>query len=181
MNKVIVDALGHQPDRHVLNSTGVLRFPQYHFEMVRLGIGLYGFSGSQDARFLSALGRLKSYIVQIREVEAGESIGYARKGTADHKRTIATVALGYADGLDRRLGNGNWNIWWQGTACPIVGSICMDMCMIDVTGTMAREGDEVIIFEGSGSIQAMADKLETIPYEILTRIPERVRRVYLHE
>lgn len=181
MNEIICETLGYQPDRHVLNSTGVLRFPEYHFEMVRLGIGLYGFSGSEDSRFLHTLGTLKSYIVQIRNVKAGESVGYARQGMAEVDRQIATVALGYADGLDRRLSNGNWNINWQGMECPIVGNVCMDMTMIDVSHTTANEGDEVVIFSGKADIQRMADKLDTIPYEILTKIPERVRRIYLQE
>jgi len=181
MNQIIADGLGYQPDRHVLNSTGVLRFPDYHFEMVRLGIGLYGFSGSDEGRFLHALGSLKSYIVQIRMVRAGESVGYARKGIDQVDRMIATVALGYADGLDRRLSNGNWNITWQGIECPIVGNVCMDMTMIDVSHTNAKEGDEVTIFSGNIDIQKMAEKLDTIPYEILTKIPERVRRIYIQE
>lgn len=181
LNELVVKRLGYQPDRHVLNSNGVLRFPEYHFEIVRLGIGLYGFSEDAQNRFLAALGSLKSYIIQIRKVPAGESVGYSRKGTADHPRRIATVALGYADGLDRRLGNGNWSIRWQGVDCPTVGNICMDMTMIDVTDTQAREGDEVIVMEGKEDIVRMADLLETIPYEILTSIPERVRRVYLQE
>ncbi|HAQ69668.1 bifunctional UDP-N-acetylmuramoyl-tripeptide:D-alanyl-D-alanine ligase/alanine racemase [Salibacteraceae bacterium] len=181
VNQIVVDSLGYQPDRHTLNSTGVLRFPEYHFEMVRLGIGLYGFSDSDDSRFLHALGSLKSYIVQIREVRAGDSVGYARKGVGQVDRRIATVALGYADGLDRRLSNGNWQIEWQGVKCPTVGNICMDMTMIDVSLTEAKEGDEVVIFSGNSDIQKMADKLGTIPYEILTKIPERVRRIYLQE
>ncbi len=181
MNTQVISTLGYQPDRHVLNSTGVLRFPEYHFEMVRLGIGLYGFSGNEENRFLNALGSLKSYIVQIREVDAGDSVGYARKGRADASRRVATVALGYADGLDRRLSDGNWDVLWQGIPCPIIGNVCMDMTMIDVSHTQAKEGDEVVIFEGNDSITAMAEKLGTIPYEILTKIPERVRRIYLHE
>ena len=181
MNQIVVDSLGYQPDRHTLNSTGVLRFPEYHFEMVRLGIGLYGFSGSDDSRFLHALCSLKSYIVQIREVRAGDSVGYARKGVDQVDRRIATVALGYADGFDRRLSNGNWQIEWQGVECPTVGNICMDMTMIDVSLTEAKEGDEVVIFSGNSGIQKMADKLGTIPYEILTKIPERVRRIYIQE
>jgi Alr-MurF fusion protein len=130
---------------------------------------------------LHALGSLKSYIVQIREVRAGNSVGYARKGVGQVDRRIATVALGYADGLDRRLSNGNWQIEWQGVKCPTVGNICMDMTMIDVSLTEAKEGDEVVIFSGNSDIQKMADKLGTIPYEILTKIPERVRRIYLQE
>lgn len=181
MNAQAISVLGYQPNRHILNSNGVLRFPAFQFELVRLGIGLYGFSGNADDRFLNALGCLKSYIIQIRTVEAGQSVGYGRNGISAKPRKIATVAIGYADGIDRRLGNGVWNIKWQGVACPTVGNICMDMTMIDVTDTQAQEGDEVIVMEGDQDIQRMAKLLGTIPYEILTSIPERVRRVYLQE
>lgn len=174
-------ALGYPVMKHALNSTGILRFPEYQLDMVRLGIGLYGFSGTDHNKFLHSLGTLKSYIVQTREVPARESVGYNRRGGADQPRTIATVAIGYADGLDRRLGNGNWRLKWQGTACATVGDICMDMCMIDVSGTAAREGDEVIVFDGALEIEQMASQLGTIPYEILTKVSQRVRRVFLQE
>lgn len=173
--------LGYDFVRHCLNSTGIVRFPQYHFEMVRLGIGLYGFTGSEHNKFVHALGTLKSYIVQIRTVAANEVVGYSLKGKADYERKIATVAVGYADGLDRRLSNGAWSLKWQGMSCPIVGNICMDMCMIDVSQTKAQEGDEVIVFEGGKEVEQMAQKLGTIQYEILTKISQRVRRVFLQE
>jgi len=176
-----VKVLGYAPDRHILNSTGALRFPEYEFEMVRIGIGLYGFSGSEHTRYLHALGTLKSYIVQIRNVPAGESVGYNREGVSESDRTIATVAIGYADGLDRRLSHGKWSFKWQGIDCPVVGSICMDMTMIDVSNTGASEGDEVIVFQSAEDVLNMSKELGTIPYEILTKIPERVRRVYLQE
>lgn len=180
-NTLIAEHLGYQPNRHVLNSAGALRFDAYQYEMVRLGIGLYGFDNGPHAKFLSALATLRSYIVQVRTVAPGESVGYARQGIADKKRSIATVAIGYSDGLDRRLGNGNWSLIWQGKPCATVGNICMDMTMIDVTDTNAKEGDEVIVFQGNDSIKRMAEILNTIPYEILTKIPERVRRIYLQE
>lgn len=174
-------ALAYPIMKHALNSTGILRFPEYQFDMVRLGIGLYGFSGTHHNKFLHSLGTLKSYIVQIREVPASESVGYNRRGWSDKPRKIATVAIGYADGLDRRLGNGNWSLKWQGTACPTVGDICMDMCMIDVSATGAREGDEMIVFDGAREIEQMASQLGTIPYEVLTKVSQRVRRVFLQE
>lgn len=181
MSGTLSYALGYAFTRHCLNSTGIVRFPDYHFEMVRLGIGLYGFTGSEHNKYVHALGTLKTYIVQTRTVGANEVVGYSLKGAADHERRIATVAVGYADGLDRRLSDGAWSIKWQGVLCPIVGNICMDMCMINVTGTLAREGDEVIVFEGGKDIELMAEKLGTIPYEILTKVSERVRRVFLQE
>lgn len=177
----IQSRIGYSFLRHVLNSTGILRFPQFQFDMVRLGIGLYGFSSTENGRFLNALGAFKSYIIQIRIVSASESVGYSRSGKEEHERKIATVAVGYADGLDRRLSNGRWSLKWQGHSCPIVGNICMDMVMIDVSGCDAREGDEVVIFEGADDILLMAQRLDTIPYEILTKVSQRVRRVYLQE
>lgn len=177
----IEQMLGYETLKHCLNSTGIVRFPDYHFDMVRLGIGLYGFTGSVHNKFVHALGTLKTYIAQVRTVKAGEIVGYALKGKSDRDRRIATIAIGYADGLDRRLGNGNWSVNWQGVNCPIVGNVCMDMCMIDVTETQAQEGDEIIVFEGGKDIEKMAEKLETIPYEILTKVSQRVRRVFLQE
>ena len=173
--------VGHEILRHALNSTGVLRFPQFHFDMVRIGIGLYGFAGSEHSKYLQALGLFKSYIIQIRTVDAMESVGYNRAGKGSDARRIATVAVGYADGLDRRLGNGKWALSWQGKPCSIVGDVCMDMCMIDVTDCAAQEGDEVVIFAGSTDVHRMAKQLDTIPYEILTKVSQRVNRIYLQE
>ncbi len=167
--------------RHVLNSSGALRFPDYQFDMVRLGIGLYGFGNAHHDRHLLALGALKSYILQIKHIPAGESIGYSRAGRFDEDRTIATVAVGYADGLDRKLGNGKWGLRWNNRSCPIVGNVCMDMCMVDVTGLKAKEGDEIIVFDGAADIRKMAEIVGTIPYEILTNLSDRVSRVYLKE
>lgn len=181
LSMLLEQELGYTVLKHALNSTGILRFPKQHYDMVRLGIGLYGFAGSESGKYLSALGKFKSYIAQIRRVKKGESVGYNRKGISDKERVIATIAVGYADGLDRRLGNGNWSIKWQGQSCEIVGDVCMDMCMIDISGLDAREGDEVIVFENAREIQLMAEKLGTIPYEILTKISPRVRRLYLQE
>lgn len=177
----IRNGLSYDVMYHVLNSTGILRFPQFHFDMVRIGIGLYGFAGTDSSKFLQALGAFKSYIIQIRSVAPNESVGYSRAGVSDKERRIATIAVGYADGLDRRLGHSEWNLKWQGQACPIVGNVCMDMCMIDVTHCDAKEGDEVMIFDGADDVEAMAKKLGTIPYEILTKVSQRVSRVYLQE
>jgi len=179
--KSLETALGYQVMKHVLNSNGVLRFQQYQFDMVRIGIGLYGFASSHERKFLHALGAFKSYIIQIREVEKDESVGYNRSGKSNIRRRIATVAVGYADGLDRRLGHGNWSLKWNGHNCPTVGSVCMDMCMIDVSNCEAKEGDEVIVFSDSVDVERMAKFLDTIAYEILTNISQRVRRVYLQE
>ena len=172
----------HRTDitRHLLNSAGIERFPEAQFDMVRLGIGLYGMSatGSPALRQISTL---KSIILQIKEVETGESVGYSRNHRATEKERIGVVAVGYADGLRRSLGNGNGKVLVGNRLAPIVGNICMDMCMINLTEIEAREGDEVIFFGPEYPITHMAEQLHTIPYEILTSISPRVKRVYFRE
>jgi alanine racemase len=176
------NGLGYRPTRHLLNSAGIVRFPEYKLDMVRLGIGLYGVEASQiDKSAVRAVGTLRSVISQIKTVPAGESVGYSRRGVLDHDARIATVAIGYADGYDRRLGNGVGQIWVNGTLCPTVGNVCMDMTMIDVTRASAHEGDEVIIFGREVPITDLAKKIGTIPYEILTGVSERVKRVFYKE
>ncbi len=179
----IAEVLGYQPMRHILNSAGILRFPPYHWEMVRLGIGLYGIAPNRQAQDLRPVSTLKTTISQIKHIPKGETVGYSRKGVATQDLKIATIAIGYADGLDRGLGNGNWQVLINGALAPTIGNICMDMSMIDITGLQAAEGDEVIIFgkEPSPSVQALAGKIGTIPYEILTGIGERVKRVFYTE
>lgn len=174
--------LGYQPWRHVLNSAGIVRFPDYRLDMVRLGIGLYGVESSQiDKEAVRPVGTLHTVISQIKTVPAGESIGYSRRGVLDHEARIATLAIGYADGYDRRLGNGVGHIWVNGTRCPTVGNICMDMTMIDVTQATAAEGDDVIIFGDEIRITELARQIGTIPYEILTGVSERVKRIFFKE
>ncbi|MBD2703198.1 bifunctional UDP-N-acetylmuramoyl-tripeptide:D-alanyl-D-alanine ligase/alanine racemase [Spirosoma sp. BT702] len=172
-------ALGYRPTRHLLNSAGIVRFPEYKLDMVRLGIGLYGVEASGiDPLALQQVGTLRSVISQIKTVKAGESIGYSRKGVLEHDARIATIAIGYADGYDRRLGNGVGQIWVNGTRCPTVGNVCMDMTMIDVTEASATEGDDVLIFGDTLPIAELAQRIDTIPYEILTGVSERVKRVF---
>jgi len=168
--------------RHILNSGGILRFPEAQFEMVRLGIGLHGITSSpHDKRQLQVVSTLKTTISQIKHIKAGESVGYSRKFTATKDISIATVGVGYADGLSRRLGNGVGKMLIDGFFAPIVGSVCMDMTMIDVTGIPAREGMEVIVFGQDYTILDLAEQMDTIPYEVLTGISERVKRVYFQE
>jgi alanine racemase len=168
--------------RHILNSAGITRFPEAQFEMVRLGIGLYGVAPTEiEQKNLLTVGTLKSTISQIKSVSAKETVGYSRKGIARHNMLIATVAIGYADGFSRRLGNGAGKVLINGKLAPVVGNVCMDMCMIDITDIPAKEGDEVIIFGPDYPITNMAAALGTIPYEILTNISHRVKRVYYHE
>ncbi|GAB3886442.1 bifunctional UDP-N-acetylmuramoyl-tripeptide:D-alanyl-D-alanine ligase/alanine racemase [Spirosoma agri] len=174
--------LGYRPTRHLLNSAGIVRFPDYRLDMVRLGIGLYGVESSQiEKDAVRPVGTLHTVISQIKTVPAGESVGYSRRGVLDHEARIATLAIGYADGYDRRLGNGVGHVWVNGTRCPTVGSICMDMTMIDVTQASAAEGDDVIIFGDEIRITELAQQIGTIPYEILTGVSERVKRVFFKE
>lgn len=168
--------------RHILNSGGIARFPNAQFDMVRLGIGLYGIDPSDKIqKQLQPVGTLKTVISQIREVRSHETVGYSRKGTVQRDSQIAVVAIGYADGLSRKLGNGKSYMLVNGQKAPIVGNICMDMTMIDVTGIACKEGDEVIIFGGGIDINEIASKTGTIPYEVLTGISQRVKRVYFYE
>ncbi len=167
---------------HVLNSVGITRFPEAQFDMVRLGIGLYGIATAKaDEDKLKNVTTLKTIISQIKHILAGDSVGYSRKWIAAKDSVIATIPIGYADGLSRKLGNGKGKVMINGNALPIIGNICMDMCMVDITGFEAIEGDEVIIFGDDFPITRLADALETIPYEILTGISRRVKRIYYQE
>lgn len=168
--------------KHILNSAGILRFPEAHFDMVRLGIGLHGIAtGVNEQRQMQTVATLKATISQIKNVKAKESIGYSRNTIADRDITIGIVGIGYADGLNRKLGNGTGKMLVNGRFAPIIGNICMDMCMIDLTEITAKEGSEVLVFGAEHPITGIAKTLETIPYEILTNISQRVKRVYFHE
>jgi alanine racemase len=172
--------LGYPVIRHILNSGGIERFKDACFDMVRLGIGLYGVSTTVQ-QYLRNVSSFKSQISQIKTIDKGETIGYGRKGKATKKMKIAIVPVGYADGLDRRLSNGNGFLFVKGNPAPITGNICMDMTMIDISNIEAQEGDEVTIFGDEYPVSRLAEKLGTIPYEILTGISSRVKRVYFHE
>ena len=175
-------ALGYRPARHILNSAGIMRFPDYKLDMVRLGIGLYGVEASGlNPSLLHTVGTLRTVISQIKTVRAGESIGYSRRGVLTHDARIATLAIGYADGYDRRFGNGIGQVLVNGTRCETVGNVCMDMTMVDITPAVASEGDAVIIFGPALPISELARQIGTIPYELLTGISERVKRVFFKE
>ena len=165
---------------HGLNSSGIVRFPEYQMDMVRLGIGLYGLETPWDGD-LKSVAALYTTITQIHQVEAGAGIGYGQLDAADHPRRIATIAVGYADGLLRKFGRGNWGAWIHGEVAPFVGNICMDMAMLDVTDIACGEGDRVEIFGSNHSIKEMARRGETISYEILTTISQRVPRLFVGE
>ncbi len=174
------EALGYDFIKHILNSAGVLRFPDAQFDMVRLGIGMYGI-GAVDQHKLRVVTRFRSYISQLKRVKANETVGYSRKGKLAYDAEIAVVPVGYADGLNRRLGNGVGQLMVNGQLAPILGNICMDMCMIDVTGLQTKEGDEVEIFGADNSVMDLAASLGTIPYEVFTSISRRVKRIYYYE
>ncbi|MBP3716327.1 MAG: bifunctional UDP-N-acetylmuramoyl-tripeptide:D-alanyl-D-alanine ligase/alanine racemase [Paludibacteraceae bacterium] len=165
---------------HICNSAGIERFSEYQYDMVRLGIGHYGISAIDNKR-LQEVCTLKTNILQIKQVPANETVGYSRKGKLDRDSVIGAIPIGYADGLDRHLGNRNGKVWVNGKFAPIVGNICMDVCMIDLTGIEAQEGDVVEVFGPHQSITEIADKLGTIPYEVLTSVSRRVKRVYYKE
>lgn len=182
MSKVITDSVYHTVLLHVLNSGGINRFPEYQFNMVRLGISLYGIPSVESEReFLQPVTSLKTTISQIKCVPARDSIGYNRSFTTEKDMLIGIVPIGYADGLSRKLSNGRGAMQVNGKMAPIVGNVCMDMTMLDLTGTDAKEGDEVIVFGPPRSIENLAKAMETIPYEVLTGISRRVKRIYYHE
>ncbi|MDR1454898.1 MAG: bifunctional UDP-N-acetylmuramoyl-tripeptide:D-alanyl-D-alanine ligase/alanine racemase [Tannerella sp.] len=178
---VLERELDHPVLRHILNSAGTERFTEYQFDMVRLGIGLYGISALAGSGALQPVCTLKTAILQIQEAPAGSSVGYGRKDCVTRNSRIAVLPIGYADGLDRRLGNGVGEVLVRGRRCPFIGNLCMDISMIDVTDVEAQERDEVTVFGKELSVSEIARKLDTIPYEILTSISSRVKRVYYKE
>jgi len=179
----ISQSLGYMPLRHILNTGGIERFPEAQYEMVRLGIGLYGVGATpQQSKYLMPVARLKTVISQIRKVAAGQSVGYGRSTVCKKDTVIATVPVGYADGYRRSLSNGKGAMVVNGMLAPVVGRVCMDMTMLDVTGIEASEGDEVIIFgDELYSLEKIAEAMQTIPYEVLTGISHRVKRVFVKE
>ena len=169
--------------RHVLNTSGIVRFPERQYDMVRIGIGLYGirtlFDGSEDT--LKPVSALRSIIISIKDWPAGTTVGYGRHGLLERDSRIATVNIGYADGFDRHFGNGRVSMWVGGKLCPTVGNVCMDAVMIDVTDVPCKVGDTVEIFGEHVPVEQLSDARGTIPYEILTSISPRVKRVYYRE
>ena len=176
----IINNFDYPVIRHVLNSAGIERHPRYMFDMVRLGIGLYGISSLNPGK-LKNTGTFKTTVSQVKKIPAKESVGYGLKGIKAYEREIAILPVGYADGFNRKLGNGTGQCFTKGKMVPVVGNICMDMCMIDVTGIDSKVGDEVEIFGKHNPVTILAEKIDTIPYEILTAISERVKRIYFHE
>lgn len=174
----VTESIGYRPLWHVLNSAGIERFTEFQFDMVRLGIGIYGISSLPGVR-LSPVASLKVKILQIKHLENG-TVGYGRHGKVAENGTVtATIPVGYADGLDRHLGRGKASFSVCGFRAPTIGNICMDMCMLDVTGIPCKVGDTVTIFGDEPSVSELAAILDTIPYEILTSVPKRIERIII--
>lgn len=183
ISEQISSGIGYVPIRHILNSSGIERFPQAQFDMVRLGIGLHGISpNAQTQAKLQAVSTLKTRIIQVKHLQLGDYVGYGLHGKITRPSTIVTIPIGYADGLSRRLGNGVGKMLINGQLAPTIGNICMDTCMIDTTGISVAEGDEVIIFGPPAlSVTEVAQSIDTIAYELLTGISRRVNRIYYQE
>ncbi|KAB2814029.1 bifunctional UDP-N-acetylmuramoyl-tripeptide:D-alanyl-D-alanine ligase/alanine racemase [Phaeocystidibacter luteus] len=178
----LMEGLGYPVIRHILNSSGIHNYIDAQLDMVRLGIGLYGVSSvSWERHHLERVSRLTTKISQIHQIGAGDTVGYGRSFKAEHAMKVATLPVGYADGIDRRLGNGRGEVWLKGQRATILGRVCMDMIMVDVTTIDCREGDHVEIFGDHISIYEFAERTRTIPYEILTSISGRVKRVYYQD
>lgn len=191
-SQMIVDAFPYKVKRHVLNTAGIIRYPEYQFDMVRPGIGLYGVpvlrDGSENG--LRQVSTLRTVIIAEKEWPAGTTIGYGRRGVLSRRSRIATIPIGYADGINRHMGRGNVSFLVNGHPCPTVGNICMDICMIDITDAPGADGtpdshpavgDTVVVFSPENPVTALADALDTIPYELLTCVSPRVRRLYYTE
>ena len=179
-SRQLQDSFSHKILRHICNTAGIERYPGAQFDMVRLGLGLYGVCPFTN-RILHNVSTLKTTILQIHDVPQDETVGYSRKGRLNRDSRIASVPIGYADGLNRRLGNGNAYCLVNGQKAPYVGNICMDVCMIDVTDIDCKEGDKVVIFGDDLPVTVLSDILGTIPYEILTSVSNRVKRIYFQD
>ncbi|MDY0906463.1 bifunctional UDP-N-acetylmuramoyl-tripeptide:D-alanyl-D-alanine ligase/alanine racemase [Pedobacter sp. CFBP9032] len=178
----LINFLGYQPILHIANTSGISRWPDGQMDMVRLGIGLYGFdAGLLNNRGLQTTMVLKTTVTQVKTIDAGETVGYSRQGVMPNGGKIATVKIGYADGYRRDFGNGVGKMLINGHLVPTIGSICMDMTILDITGLDVSAGDEAIVFNKERTIMQLADDIHTIPYEILTAISQRVKRVYFYE
>ena len=182
LSSQLISALKIKPIRHILNTSGISNYPEAQYDMVRLGIGLYGVSNDdEEQKYLENVGTLKSVISQIRTIEKGESVGYGRRFMADRQTKVATIPIGYADGISRQLGNGVGYVIINQKKAIILGSVCMDMLMVDVTDIECKEGNTVIIFGERPTVNEIAKLLQTIPYEVLTSISQRVKRIFYRE
>lgn len=179
-SKKMSEAIGYKPILHMCNTSGILNYPEAHFDMVRSGIGLYGFGNSKkENKNLKPIATLKTIISQIHKIEKGESVGYNRAYRSDSSLKTATLPIGHADGIGRQYGNSNGFVSINGKQAPIIGNVCMDMIMVDITDIDCKEGDEVIVFNPSNTAENLAEKGNTISYELITAISQRVKRVFI--
>ena len=173
--------LGHSLCRHMCNTSGIFNYPEAHFDMVRSGIGLYGFGNNLEFdNQLKPVSQLKSLISQLHTLQPGDSLGYNRAFIAQKKTKSATIPIGHADGIGRQYGNGKGYVFIHGQKAPIVGNVCMDMLMVDVTHIPCKEGDEVIFFDAHYSANTLAETAKTISYELITGVSQRVKRVIIN-
>ena len=180
MAEKISTSFNYKIDKHIANSNAIVRFPEAHYDMVRLGIGLLGFSEDKTTNgVLKNVAVLKTKIAQIHHLQAGETIGYGRMGKVTKPSTIATIPIGYADGFNRQLGNGNWSLIINGKSAPTIGNICMDITMVDVTDIECSEEDIALFFNTKESVLSLSKVLKTIPYEVFTTISPRVKRDFI--
>ncbi|MFH4969360.1 alanine racemase [Gaetbulibacter sp. M240] len=178
--KLLSDELGYQPMLHMSNTSGILNYPEAHFDMVRSGIGLYGFGNSvKENKHFKPVASLKTVISQIHTIKKGDSVGYNRAFVSDSDQRTATLPIGHADGIGRQYGQGKGYVIINGKRAPIVGNVCMDMIMVNITDIDCKEGDEVIVFNASNTAEDLARTAKTISYEIITAISQRVKRIFL--
>jgi len=178
-SKDLINKLGYSTMRHMTNTSGILNYPEAHFDMVRTGIGLYGFGNSKlENNKLKPIASLKSVISQIHMIEKGESVGYNRSYRASGFEKTATIPIGHADGISRQFGNGKGFVFINGSKAPIIGNVCMDMLMVNISNIDCKEGDEVIIFDKSNSAEKLAENVGTISYELIAAVSQRVKRVF---
>jgi alanine racemase len=178
----LIEGLSYQPIRHILNTSGITNYPEYQFDMVRIGIGMVGISANPEIKkLLQNAVSFKTVISQISEVKQGESVGYSRRFRANEDTRIATIPVGYADGIPRLIGNKVGNVGINHQLVPIVGNVCMDMMMLNINSLPAKEGDAVIIFNSKPTLEEFAVYCKTIPYEVLTSISRRVKRIYIKD
>ena len=178
--KIFTENIGYKPMLHICNTSGILNYPDAHFDMVRSGIGLYGFGNSEEEnKDLKPIGTLKTVISQIHHIKKGESVGYNRAFKSDSLLKTATLPIGHADGIGRQYGNGIGFVMINRQKAPIVGNVCMDMIMVNVTNIDCNEGDEVIVFGENPTAENLASTAHTISYELITSISQRVKRIYI--
>lgn len=178
--RTVTKALGYQPLLHQSNTSGLLNFPEAHFDMIRSGIGLYGFGNDPVFdKYLKPIATLKTVISQIHTLEAGDTLGYNRAFKANTLTKTATLPIGHADGISRQFGNGNGYVFIQGKKAPILGNVCMDMIMVDITNIDCQEGDEVIVFGPEHTAEHLSGSINSISYEIITAVSQRVKRVFV--